>query len=132
MQRGNADAFLGEAALGDGSVARSAPAIMHRRARVGDTGLHLTSLEQSLLYLLTANAGRLLTRDEILGYLWGTDYGAASNVIDRHIRNLRVKLHNGTRRLRYTVTIPAADIRACSIHRTRLTALLKPFNDGTS
>ena len=29
----------------------------------------LTSLEQSLLYLLAANAGRLLTRDEILDHL---------------------------------------------------------------
>ena len=34
--------------------------ILNRRVRAGDTELHLTSLEQSLLYLLAANAGRLL------------------------------------------------------------------------
>ncbi len=67
--------------------------------------LHLTALEQSLLYLLAANAGRLLTRDEILDHLWGTDYMAESNVVDRHIRNLRVKLRDDHRRPRYIATV---------------------------
>jgi two-component system, OmpR family, KDP operon response regulator KdpE len=39
--------------------------ILNRHVRAGDTELHLTSLKQSLLYLLAANAGRLLTHDEI-------------------------------------------------------------------
>ena len=54
----------------------------------GASELHLTALEQSLLYLLAANAGRLLTRDEILDHLWGVDYVAESNVVDRHVRSL--------------------------------------------
>jgi DNA-binding response OmpR family regulator len=85
--------------------------IMNRRVRAGDTELHLTSLEQSLLYLLAANAGRMLTRDEILDYLWGADYVAESNVVDRHIRNLRVKLQNDSRRPRYIVTVPGQGYR---------------------
>ncbi|MGH9175817.1 MAG: response regulator transcription factor, partial [Vicinamibacterales bacterium] len=40
--------------------------ILNRSVRIGGHDLHLTSLEQNLLYLLAANAGRLLTRDEIL------------------------------------------------------------------
>jgi DNA-binding response OmpR family regulator len=31
------------------------------------------SLEQSPLYLLAANAGRMVTREEILDVLWGPD-----------------------------------------------------------
>jgi DNA-binding response OmpR family regulator len=85
--------------------------ILHRRVRAGDTELHLTSLEQSLLYLLAANAGRVLTRDEILDYLWGTDYVAESNVVDRHIRNLRIKLQNHSRRARYIATVPGRGYR---------------------
>ena len=85
--------------------------IMNRRVRVGDTELHLTSLEQSLLYLLAANAGRLLTRDEILDYLWGADYVAESNVVDRHIRNLRIKLQNHSQRPRYIATVPGRGYR---------------------
>lgn len=85
--------------------------IMNRQVRMGDTELHLTSLEQSLLYLLAANAGRLLTRDEILDYLWGADYVAESNVVDRHIRNLRVKLQTDPRRPRYIFTVPGRGYR---------------------
>jgi len=85
--------------------------ILNRRVRAGATDLHLTSLEQSLLYLLAANAGRVLTRDEILDYLWGVDYVAESNVVDRHIRNLRVKLESHSERPRYIVTVPGHGYR---------------------
>ena len=85
--------------------------ILNRRVRAGGNELHLTSLEQSLLYLLAANAGRLLTRDEILDHLWGVDYVAESNVVDRHIRNLRAKLQNDWRRPRYIATVPGRGYR---------------------
>jgi DNA-binding response OmpR family regulator len=85
--------------------------ILNRRVRAGETELHLTALEQSLLYLLAANAGRLLTRDEILNHLWGADYVAASNIVDRHIRNLRIKLQNHSRRPRYIATVPGRGYR---------------------
>jgi DNA-binding response OmpR family regulator len=85
--------------------------ILQRRVRAGGSELQLTSLEQSLLYLLAANAGRLLTRDEILDHLWGVDYVAESNVVDRHIRNLRIKLQNGWRKPRYIATVPGRGYR---------------------
>lgn len=80
--------------------------ILNRRVRAGHSELQLTGLEQSLLYLLAANAGRVLSRDQILDALWGVDYIADSNVVDRHVRNLRAKLQNDWRRPRYIVTIP--------------------------
>src|SRR5207253_7323120 len=40
--------------------------ILNRTVHSGTSELHLTSLEQSLLYLLAANAGRVVTREEIL------------------------------------------------------------------
>jgi DNA-binding response OmpR family regulator len=85
--------------------------ILNRHVRAGRTELHLTALEQSLLYLLAANAGRLLTRDEILDHLWGADYVAGSNVVDRHIHNLRVKLQNHSKHLRYIATVPGRGYR---------------------
>src|SRR5919107_5512548 len=80
--------------------------ILHRRVRVEGQDLHLTPLELSLLYLLAANAGRVLTRDEILDHLWGGDYAAESNVIDRQVRKLRAKLEDDWRRPRYIATVP--------------------------
>jgi DNA-binding response OmpR family regulator len=85
--------------------------ILNRVVRAGGHELHLTSLEQSLLYLLAANAGRLLTRDEILDHLWGVEYAAGSNVVDRHVRNLRAKLQDDWRRPRYIATVPGKGYR---------------------
>ena len=80
--------------------------ILHRRARIDGRDLPLTSLELSLLCLLAANGRRPLTRDEILDQLWGVDYAAGSNVVDRHVHALRVKLRDDWRRPRFIATVP--------------------------
>jgi DNA-binding response OmpR family regulator len=85
--------------------------ILNRTVRAGSSELHLTSLEQSLLYLLAANAGRIVTREEILDTLWGVDYVAESNVVDRQIRNLRARLQNDWRKPRFIATIPGRGYR---------------------
>ena len=85
--------------------------ILSRTVRAGTSELHLTSLEQSLLYLLAANAGRVVSREEILDSLWGTDYVAESNVVDRQIRNLRARLQNDWRKPRFIATIPGRGYR---------------------
>jgi DNA-binding response OmpR family regulator len=85
--------------------------ILHRTVRVGTSELHLTALEQSLLYLLAANAGRVVTREEILDALWGPDYVAGSNVVDRQVRNLRARLQDDSRRPRFIATVPSKGYR---------------------
>ena len=85
--------------------------ILHRQVRAGSSEIHLTGLEQSLLYLLVARAGQVVTRDEILDTLWGTDYMSGSNVVDGHVRNLRAKLQNDWRKPRFIATVPAKGYR---------------------
>lgn len=85
--------------------------ILHRTVRSGAAELHLTALEQSLLYLLAANAGRIVSRDEILDALWGADYVAGSNVVDRQVRNLRSRLNDDWRRPRFIATVPGRGYR---------------------
>ena len=85
--------------------------ILNRTVRAGTSELHLTSLEQSLLYLLAANAGRVVTREEILDTLWGADYVAESNVVDRQIRNLRARLQDDWKRPRFIATVPRRGYR---------------------
>ena len=51
------------------------------------------------------SGGRIVTREEILDALWGTDYIAESNIVDRHVRNLRAKLQNSWRKPRYFATV---------------------------
>jgi two-component system, OmpR family, response regulator PrrA len=85
--------------------------IIARTVSLHGEELPLTTLELALLYLLAANAGSTLTRDEILDALWGSKYMAESNLVDRHIRNLRQKLRNNWRRPRYILTVPGVGYR---------------------
>lgn len=85
--------------------------VLNRRVIAGDHDLHLTSLEQALLYLLAANAGSVLTREQILDALWGTDFVIESNVVDRHVRALRAKLQNDWHKPRYIQTVPGSGYR---------------------
>ena len=85
--------------------------ILQRQVRAGTSELHLTGLEQSLLYLLASKAGKVVTRDEILDALWGVDYVSESNVVDRHVRNLRAKLQNDWRKPRFIATVPGRGYR---------------------
>lgn len=85
--------------------------IVDRQVRAGDTVVHLSGIEQSLLYLLASRAGRVVSRDDILDVIWGTDFVAESNVVDRHIRSLRVKLQDDYRHPRFIATVPGQGYR---------------------
>ncbi len=85
--------------------------IVRRQVRAGKSIIHLSGIEQSLLYLLASRSGRVVTRDEILDNIWGTDFVSESNVVDRHIRSLRVKLQNDYRRPRFIATVAGAGYR---------------------
>jgi two-component system KDP operon response regulator KdpE len=85
--------------------------ILTRQVRAGTSELHLTGLEQSLFYLLAANAGKVVTRDEILDALWGVDFVAESNIVDRHIRTLRIKLEDDWHKPRFIATVPGKGYR---------------------
>jgi DNA-binding response OmpR family regulator len=85
--------------------------IVSREVRAGESVIHLSGIEQSLLYLLASRAGRIVTRDEILDAIWGTDFVAESNIVDRHVRSLRIKLQNDYRHPRFIATVPGHGYR---------------------
>ncbi len=85
--------------------------ILNREVRTGTSVIHLSSIEQSLLYLLASRSGRVVTRDEIMDVVWGTDFIAESNIVDRHIRSLRVKLQDDYRGPRFIATVPGRGYR---------------------
>jgi DNA-binding response OmpR family regulator len=80
--------------------------IVNRQVRAGGSVVHLSGIEQSLLYLLASRNGQVVSREDILDAVWGTDFVAESNLVDRHIRSLRVKLQNDYRNPRFIATIP--------------------------
>jgi DNA-binding response OmpR family regulator len=85
--------------------------ILGRLIRVGESVIHLGSIEQSLLYLLASRGGQVVDRETILDIIWGSDFVVESNVVDRHIRCLRIKLHDGYRHPRFIATVPGQGYR---------------------
>ena len=47
-----------------------------------------------MLRQLMTNAGRVITRRELLDNAWGTDRAATANYLEVHIRRLRAKIEN--------------------------------------
>jgi DNA-binding response OmpR family regulator len=85
--------------------------IVNRQVRAGESIVHLSGIEQSLLYLLASRGGRIVSRDDILDAIWGPDFVAESNIVDRHVRSLRVKLQNDYRHPRFIATVPGRGYR---------------------
>jgi DNA-binding response OmpR family regulator len=85
--------------------------IINRHVRAGQSVVHLSGIEQSLLYLLASRGGRVVTREEILDAIWGTDFVAESNIVDRHVRSLRIKLQNDYRHPRFIATVSGEGYR---------------------
>ncbi len=85
--------------------------IVNRVVQAGNSVIHLTSIEQSLLYLLASRNGRVVSRDEILDAIWGTDFVAESNIVDRHVRTLRIKLQDDYRQPRFIATVAGQGYR---------------------
>ena len=61
--------------------------------------------EFELLYVLIANAGRVMTRETLIDRVWGTDYYGDTKTLDVHIKRLRSKIEADPANPRQVVTI---------------------------
>ena len=74
-----------------------------RRVWRGEVEAHLTATEFNLLRVLMANAGRVVTREQILDSVWQYDFNGESSIIESFIRNLRKKVDFTEPKLIHTV-----------------------------
>ncbi|HLR96907.1 MAG TPA: response regulator transcription factor [Jiangellaceae bacterium] len=59
---------------------------------VGREDIRLPLKEFELLEMLLRNAGRVLTRAQLIDRIWGTDYVGDTKTLDVHIKRLRAKI----------------------------------------
>jgi len=59
---------------------------------VGGTPVQLPLKEFDLLELLLRNAGKVLTRGQLIDRVWGSDYVGDTKTLDVHVKRLRAKL----------------------------------------
>jgi two-component system response regulator RstA len=76
-----------------------------REAWLHDKGIELTSAEFDLLWLLVANAGRILSREEIFTALRGIGYDGQDRSIDVRISRIRPKIGDDPEHPRLIKTI---------------------------
>jgi two-component system response regulator RegX3 len=72
---------------------------------VGGTAVQLPLKEFELLELLLRNAGRVLTRMQLIDRVWGSDYVGDTKTLDVHIKRLRAKIEPDPGTPRYIVTV---------------------------
>lgn len=69
--------------------------LARHEARRGTAKIELTAKEFQLLEFMMRNAGRVLTRTQILDHVWGYNFDSFSNVVDIYVHYLRNKIDKG-------------------------------------
>ncbi|WP_026211686.1 response regulator transcription factor [Longispora albida] len=72
---------------------------------VGGASVQLPLKEFELLELLLRNAGRVLTRGQLIDRVWGADYVGDTKTLDVHVKRLRSKIEPEPSTPRYIVTV---------------------------
>src|SRR5690606_8948556 len=82
-----------------------------RRAWMGDKELHLTTKEFDLLRVLVRDAGKVVTREQIMREVWDTNWWGSTKTLDMHISWLRRKLGDDAAKPRYITTVRGVGFR---------------------
>ena len=77
---------------------------MNREVRVRNELKHLTPKEFNLLGVLVRNAGRVVTRQELVTEAWGEEYGDAIDSLKLYIHYLRQKVERDAKHPDYILT----------------------------
>lgn len=82
-----------------------------REIVIKDKKLDLTLKEFELLEILIRNKGKILTRDTLLGKIWGYEYIGETRTVDVHIRYLRKKIEEDDKNPKFIETIRGVGYR---------------------
>jgi DNA-binding response OmpR family regulator len=82
-----------------------------RRAWSDDTELELTTKEFDLLWALIRDAGKVVTREQLMRDVWGAKWWASTKTLDMHVSWLRRKLGDDAHSSRYITTVRGVGFR---------------------
>jgi DNA-binding response OmpR family regulator len=85
--------------------------IAARRARLDDQELQLSRKEFDLLAELIRNAGRVVTREQLMDRVWDENWFGSTKTLDVHVRWLRQKLGDDPADPRYLHTVRGVGFR---------------------
>jgi DNA-binding response OmpR family regulator len=82
-----------------------------RRAWLGNTEIELTSKEFDLLALMVAEAGKVVTREQIMRQVWDSKWWGPTQTLDMHVSWLRRKLGDDAHSPQYITTVRGVGFR---------------------
>jgi DNA-binding response OmpR family regulator len=82
-----------------------------RRAWLGESEIDLTSKEFDLLSLLVSEAGKVVTREQIMRQVWDSKWWGSTKTLDMHVSWLRRKLGDDAHSPRYITTVRGVGFR---------------------
>jgi two-component system response regulator RegX3 len=91
-----------------GSIVEAGPVRMdveRHTVTVDGRAVSLPLKEFDLLELLLRNAGRVLTRGQLIDRVWGADYVGDTKTLDVHVKRLRGKIEPDPANPKYLVTV---------------------------
>jgi two-component system, OmpR family, response regulator RegX3 len=99
----------------DGSeVVESGPVRLElatRRCYVGGEEIKLRKKEFALLEMLLDNPGRVITRDQLIDRVWGSDYVGDTKTLDVHIKRLRSLIEERPKEPQHITTVRGVGYR---------------------
>src|SRR4051812_19636012 len=104
----------GKSANDGGDVLESGPVRLdadRHTVTVRGESVPLPLKEFELLEVLLRNAGRVLTREQLMSRVWGSDYFGDTKTLDVHVKRLRAKLEPDPSVPRHLVTIRGVGYR---------------------
>lgn len=93
------------------------PFILNTRAHTLEKNgkpVRLTQVEYAIVKLFMTNAGRSLSREEILEHVWGQDYEGELKIVDVNIRRIRIKLEDDATNPKYLTTVWGFGYKWCT------------------
>ncbi|MDK3255675.1 response regulator transcription factor [Blastococcus capsensis] len=99
---------VADAAPDDGGVLAAGPVRMdveRHIVAVDGAQVALPLKEFDLLEFLLRNAGRVLTRAQLIDRVWGSDYVGDTKTLDVHVKRLRAKLEPDPANPKYLLTV---------------------------
>ena len=79
--------------------------VERHQVTVSGTTVSLPLKEFELLEMLLRNAGRVLTRGQLIDRVWGSDYVGDTKTLDVHVKRLRAKIEPDPSAPRHIVTV---------------------------
>jgi two-component system response regulator RegX3 len=101
-RRGDAEAAASDAVLEAGPVRMD---VERHVVAVDGEQIGLPLKEFDLLELLLRNAGRVLTRGQLIDRVWGADYVGDTKTLDVHVKRLRAKIEPDPANPTYLLTV---------------------------